>query len=90
MTTRELNKLLDLIIKLREDLCSKYTLMDGPGSCCYNDGITSSITWGSKLIIIFLMFAGRCGALTLFSAFLRKGRYDKAILKCPEGNILVG
>ena len=53
-------------------------------------GITSSITWGSKLIIIFLMFAGRCGALTLFSAFLRKGRYDKAILKCPEGNILVG
>ena len=40
-------------------------------------GITSSITWGSKLIIIFLMFAGRCGALTLFSAFLRKGRYDK-------------
>ena len=38
MTTRELNKLLDLVIKLREDLCSKYTLMDGPGSCCYNDG----------------------------------------------------
>lgn len=53
-------------------------------------GITSSITWGSKLIIILLMFAGRCGALTLFSAFLRKGRNDKAILKCPEGNILVG
>ena len=53
-------------------------------------GITSSITWGSKLIIILLMFAGRCGALTLFSAFLKKGRNDKAILKCPEGNILVG
>ena len=38
MTTRELNKLLDLVIKLREDLCARYTLSDGPGNCCYNDG----------------------------------------------------
>ncbi|MDD6301948.1 MAG: TrkH family potassium uptake protein [Bacillales bacterium] len=53
-------------------------------------GITSSIKWYSKIIIIILMYAGRCGALTLFSAFIGKGNKEKAILKCPEGNILVG
>lgn len=51
-------------------------------------GLTPTLGVISKLILIFLMYIGRIGALTLFSLFFK--RHNDLILKNPEGKILVG
>lgn len=51
-------------------------------------GITPELSKLGKLIIIFTMFAGRVGPLTLVLAL--GSRKKKAILKYPEERILVG
>ena len=42
----------------------------------------------TKLLIIFLMYAGRLGALALFSVFVK--RKNEYVLEQPKGRILVG
>lgn len=51
-------------------------------------GITPELSKIGKIIIIFTMFAGRVGPLTLVLAL--GSRKNKAILKYPEERILVG
>lgn len=51
-------------------------------------GITAELTVFSKLVLILLMFAGRVGSLTLFTAvaYLR----NDAIIRYPEESVLIG
>ena len=51
-------------------------------------GITPHLTYASKTIIIFLMFAGRMGAFSLFSVFF-SGTEKERLVK-PEGKVLIG
>lgn len=55
-------------------------------------GLTMNLTpllcWGSKLILIFLMFAGRLGGLSIFMALAEKT--ENALLERPVEKILIG
>lgn len=53
-------------------------------------GITSQLSPLGRLVITFLMFAGRVGPITIVFALARRQRKYKGILKYPEGKILVG
>lgn len=53
-------------------------------------GITSELSAIGKTLIIFLMFAGRVGILTIAFALARQQHKNKGIIKYPEGKILVG
>lgn len=51
-------------------------------------GITSGLTVIGKLVLIFTMFAGRVGALTILIALA--SREKKTLIKYPEGKVIVG
>lgn len=51
-------------------------------------GITSQLHFNGKLILIFLMFAGKVGTLTLFSAVTLKKSNTK--IEYPSANINIG
>ncbi|ARE86778.1 Ktr system potassium uptake protein B [Clostridium formicaceticum] len=53
-------------------------------------GITSELTTLGRMVIIFMMFAGRVGPLTIAYALARQQRKNKGIIKYPEGKIIVG
>lgn len=50
-------------------------------------GITASLSTGSKLVVIFIMFLGRVGTLTVLVAFLRKTR--TAQYKLPKETVFI-
>ncbi len=52
-------------------------------------GITPELTAGAKLVIIFLMFFGRLGPLTLGFALLERSA-RKEHIKFPKGNVIIG
>lgn len=52
-------------------------------------GFTSSLTPFGQLIIIFTMFAGRVGALTIVFALAAK-QQNKALIRYPESKVSVG
>ncbi|MGI6550206.1 MAG: TrkH family potassium uptake protein [Syntrophomonadales bacterium] len=52
-------------------------------------GITPELTVGAKLTIIFLMFFGRLGPLTLGFALLERSA-RKEHVKFPKGNVIIG
>lgn len=51
-------------------------------------GITSDLTLASKIVIMFTMFIGRVGPLTLLIAL--SGSQPKAVFQYPEENIMIG
>ncbi len=51
-------------------------------------GITSELTWHGKLWIIFTMFIGRIGPMTV--AFALALKYKKSKIQYPEGKITIG
>ena len=51
-------------------------------------GLSASGTIFTKIVLIFLMYAGRLGALVLFSVFIKKKK--EYILEEPKGKLLVG
>lgn len=51
-------------------------------------GITSSLTWDSKLALILLMFIGRVGSLSIFLAATKS--YSSEKIKNPPAKILIG
>ncbi|SET49734.1 trk system potassium uptake protein TrkH [Natronincola peptidivorans] len=53
-------------------------------------GITDELSTIGRLIMIFMMFAGRVGPLTIAYALARQQKKNKGIIKYPEGKILVG
>jgi trk system potassium uptake protein len=52
-------------------------------------GITTGLNTIGRLIIIFTMFAGRLGAITIMISLLGRGK-GKKLIDYPEENILVG
>ena len=59
------------------------------GTVGLSTGITSDLTIGAKLVIIFLMFFGRIGPLTLAFALLEKNA-RKEHITFPRGNVIIG
>ncbi len=53
-------------------------------------GVTPGLSVIGKLLIIFLMFAGRVGILTIAFALARKQSKNQTNIRYPEGKILVG
>jgi trk system potassium uptake protein TrkH len=51
-------------------------------------GITSSLSLGSKIVIMMTMFIGRIGPLTLLVALSRKE--SRGVFQYPEENIMIG
>ncbi|MEW5806402.1 MAG: TrkH family potassium uptake protein [Acidobacteriota bacterium] len=58
------------------------------GTVGLSTGVTSSLTWGGKIIIILLMFIGRLGPLTI--AFVVSRRKDVRTFKYAEEGIIIG
>jgi potassium uptake TrkH family protein len=50
-------------------------------------GITASLSTGSKLVVIFIMFLGRVGTLTVLVAFLQKARISQ--YKLPKETVFI-
>jgi len=53
-------------------------------------GVTPTLTVPGKLLIIFLMYMGRIGVLTMALVFGLKRRKTNNSIKLPEENIMVG
>lgn len=53
-------------------------------------GITTQLTWIGKIAIMFTMYAGRVGILTLAYALAQKKIISLAQIKYPEERILIG
>ena len=53
-------------------------------------GITPFLCVGSKLILIFLMFAGRVGAITLTLALANRKASIHHDIEYPDSRIMVG
>ena len=51
-------------------------------------GLTSTLTWLGKIIIILTMFAGRVGLVSL--AMPPADAYRERFVNYPEGEILIG
>lgn len=53
-------------------------------------GVTTFVGFGSKLVLILLMFIGRVGAVTLTIALVSKNRAQVSEIEYPDSKILVG
>jgi len=58
------------------------------GTVGLSTGVTSELSAAGRLVIIFLMFIGRTGPLTLALAIGQ--REEKANIRYPEGKVMVG
>lgn len=58
------------------------------GTVGLTTGITPELSTGAKLVLIFLMYFGRLGPLTMAFAFMEKTR--KQHIKYPRGHIIIG
>ena len=59
------------------------------GTAGLTTGVTQEITnWMSKVVLIFTMYCGRVGPLTVILAVIH--RKKKIGIKYPEGKILIG
>ncbi|MDO4881503.1 MAG: potassium transporter TrkG [Capnocytophaga sp.] len=65
-----------------------FELMSAFGTVGLSMGITPDLSLGSKIILIFTMFLGRVGPLTIALALSRNRR--KGTYKYPKENILIG
>jgi trk system potassium uptake protein TrkH len=57
------------------------------GTVGLSQGITASLTWVGKLVVVVLMYAGRIGPLTLLLMF--RPRYQSR-LSYPAANVMIG
>ena len=60
------------------------------GTVGLSTGITSSLSGASKACLIFTMFAGRVGPLTMTLAFANRLANDRTKIRYPEEKIMVG
>ncbi|MGE5371915.1 MAG: TrkH family potassium uptake protein [Solirubrobacterales bacterium] len=58
------------------------------GTVGLTTGITPELTDGAKLILIFLMFFGRLGPLTMAFALMEKTKTNN--IKYPKGTVMIG
>ncbi|MGE5417390.1 MAG: TrkH family potassium uptake protein [Acidobacteriota bacterium] len=58
------------------------------GTVGLTTGITPELTWGAKLVLIFLMFFGRLGPLTMAFALMEDTK--KHHIKYPQGSVIIG
>lgn len=53
-------------------------------------GMTPNLSLAGKLILSFIMFVGRVGPMTLAVAVAQRQQKRKAMIKYPEGKVIVG
>lgn len=82
-----------LLLQITENQSARdliYEATSAIGTVGLSKGITSSLTVLGKLIIIFTMYAGRVGPITLFLAFMQKRSYAQNHRDLPEKKIVLG
>lgn len=67
-----------------------YEVVSAVGTVGLSTGITSSLCSGSKLVIIFLMYMGRIGPVTLALLFAARAAKKGRGRRLPEERIMVG
>lgn len=65
-----------------------FEVISAVGTVGLSLGLSENAMIATKIILIFLMYIGRLGALTLFSLFLRDK--NNSIVEKPQGKVLVG
>ena len=65
-----------------------FEVISAIGTVGLSMGLTENATIPTKIIITFLMYIGRLGALTLFDLILKDK--NNSIIQTPEGKVLVG
>lgn len=65
-----------------------FEVMSAIGTVGLSLGVTAKAQVATKLILIFLMYIGRLGALTLFSVIMKDR--NNSLIEKPEGKVLVG
>ena len=60
------------------------------GTVGLTTGITPSLSEPGKLWLIFTMFAGRVGPVTLVMALTLRSRKNKRTMHYPEGKFIIG
>ncbi len=59
-------------------------------TCGTSLGITASLSWPSKLVLIFLMYAGRLGPITFISLLNKGDANEEEEIGYVEENIIIG
>jgi trk system potassium uptake protein TrkH len=67
-----------------------FEVVSGFGTVGLSTGITPSLTWIGKILIMLTMYGGRVGLLTLTLALAKRQKKDDAKIRYPEGKIMVG
>ena len=65
-----------------------FEVISAVGTVGLSLGLSENAMIATKIILIFLMYIGRLGALTLFSLFLKDK--NNSIVEKPQGKVLVG
>ncbi|RPJ08004.1 MAG: TrkH family potassium uptake protein [Spirochaetaceae bacterium] len=60
------------------------------GTVGLSAGITSGLSWMSKLVLVFLMYFGRVGPLTILVAVGKKDQAQATKIQYPRGDISIG
>ncbi len=67
-----------------------FEVVSGFGTVGLTTGITPLLSSASRLILIFVMYVGRVGLLTLVVALALRSRKDDANIRYPEERFMVG
>lgn len=81
-----------MILFVTEDMGFAETLFEvcsAMGTVGLSMGVTSSLSWVGKLVIMFVMYIGRTGPVTLVFAFARKRAGSEFNRTLPEGRIMI-
>ncbi|MGF7396635.1 TrkH family potassium uptake protein [Thermoanaerobacterium thermosaccharolyticum] len=67
-----------------------YEVISAFGTVGLTMGLTPHLDITGRIIIVLTMYAGRVGPLTVIYALVRKHANTNAVMKYPEGNVLIG
>jgi len=67
-----------------------FEVLSAFGTVGLSAGITPMLSIASRIVIIFVMFAGRVGFMTLAVALSNRGHSDECNIRYPEARFMVG
>jgi trk system potassium uptake protein TrkH len=67
-----------------------FEVLSAFGTVGLTSGLTPQLSAASRMVIIFVMFAGRGGFMTMVVALSRRNHKEAAIVRYPEARFMVG
>ncbi|GMA08232.1 K+ transporter Trk [Tetragenococcus halophilus subsp. flandriensis] len=67
-----------------------FEVISAMGTVGLSLGLSAHLTWIGKLVLIFLMFIGRVGILTMIFSTINQTHKRKTNYKYPEENVIIG